>query len=328
MIEIYEIIKNRFKKIIDSLLPDDEETGGNLPNGEVGLRQQVLNKLKEHFLTEMANETTTESLLFHTSFTVYVSEEGYKLLSPSFPFTAKDATGVFEKLVRKALKKYPNYDKENPHSRCWEMQLNAIPEGAEIEGVNAELLDDNFIIIQSKLFADNNTNDARIQDDVHCKTTIYTKDSSKGLPNALNFAAIVGLIQLAKDNYSKEINLSGEAANEDERPKAILHLVDGGNFIDQYERTYRVYNMTGDKLFVSGKNGPASNNTIHINDETVLNPTLEIQRNKNTGLFTLKAWGDVQLGGRRVVSGNAVPLPTNSYIVINERYQIDFKINR
>lgn len=328
------MIKSIFRKIIDFLLPNEEEKMsfvGNSVNGKVAPRQRVLNKLKEQFLIEMANETTTESLLYHTSFTVYIREEEYERLSPSFAQTVRDAINIFVRELRKVVKKYPDYQN---HSKCWEMQLVAIPKEAEIDDINTELLDESLIIIKSKLFADNGY-DSRIQDDIHCVTTIHTKDSSRQIPNALNLAALKGLTELAKDKYRVEFNLrdllSDAPQSEEERVNnrmdinATLHIVDGDFILG--ERRYRVYNMTGDKLLVSGKNGSASNvaDEIHIDDETVLNPTLEIQRDKKTELFTLKTWGDVKLGGKRVESGKEIPLPHNSYIMINGDYQIEFK---
>lgn len=326
------MIKRIFKKVVSALLPEGSNEGliGESGPETVAPRQRVLNKLKEQFLSEMANETTTESLLYHTSFTVYIRETEYDRLSPSFAQTVRDAINIFIRELRKVVKNYPDYQN---HSKYWEMQLVAIPEDSEIDGISAEILAESPIIIRSKLFADNQY-DSRIQDDVHCVTTIHTKDSSKELPNAFNLASLKGLTELAKDKYRVEFNLK-DAVSETPKSEAdkssnkknvyaTLHIVDGDFILG--ERKYRVYNMTSDKLLVSGKNGSASNITdeIHINDESVLNPTLEIIRDKKTGLFSMKAWGDVKMGGRRIDSGAVVSLPHNSSIMINDDHQIDF----
>lgn len=329
------MIKKIFNKIIDALLPNEsieEQTSLEKKKGVVAPRQRVLNKLKEQFLTEMANETTTESLLYHTSFTVYIRETEYDRLSPSFAQTVRDSINIFIKELRKVIKNYPNYQN---HSKYWEMQLVAIPENSEIDGISAEILAESPIIIRSKLFADNQYNSG-IHDDYRCVTTIHTKDSSKELPNALNLASLKGLTELAKDKYRVEFNLN-DALSETPKSEAdkssykqnvyaTLHIVDG-DFIHG-DRKYRVYNMTSDKLLVSGKNGSASKITdeIHINDETVLNPTMEIIRDKKTGVFYLKSWGDIKIGGKRIEPGSIVILPHNSNIMINDDYQIDFTI--
>ncbi len=330
------MIKTFLGKIVSVLLPNEEEkfstAAGKTSNGVIAPRQRVLNKLKEQFLTEMANETTTESLLYHTSFTVYIREEEYDRLSPSFAQTVRDSINIFVRELRKAVKIYKDYQN---HSKYWEMQLVAIPKDTEIDGISAEVLAENPIIIRSKLFADNQY-DSSIQDDIHCVTTIHTKDSSKELPKAFNLAALKGLTELAKDKYRVEFNLSdtlnetpkSEAEKDGTKMETIatLHIVDGDFILG--ERKYRVYNMTGDKLLVSGKNGSASNVTdeIHINDESVLNPTLEIIRDKKTGLFAIKAWGEVKLSGKHINPGVFMPLPPNSSIMINSDYQIDFTI--
>lgn len=327
------MIKKFFNKVISALLPNDspdEHSSFGPKKGVVAPRQRVLNKLKEQFLSEMANETTSESLLYHTSFTVYIRETEYDRLSPSFAQTVRDAINIFIRELRKVVKDYPGYQN---HSKYWEMQLVAIPEDSEIDGISAEILSESPIIIRSKLFADNQY-DSRIQDDIHCVTTIHTKDSSKELPKAFNLAYLKGLTELAKDKYRVEFNLKdmvsktliseADKSSNKNNVYATLHIVDGDFILG--ERKYRVYNMTGDKLLVSGKNGSASNITdeIHINDESVLNPTLEIIRDKKTGLFSMKVWGDVKMCGKRIESGSLVTLPHNSSIMINDDYQIDF----
>ena len=60
-------------------------------------------------------------------------------------------------------------------------------------------------------------------------------------------------------------------------------------------------------------------------DENILNPTLLISRNITNGYFTLKTYGDVKLGGKKVENDIEVILPHNSSIIINDEYQIDFK---
>lgn len=319
------MIKNLFWKIKTKIA----DWSGVSSDGKVAPRQRILNKLKEQFLIEMRNETTTESLLYHTSFTVYIREEEYERLSPSFAQTVRDAVNIFARELRKIIKGYPNYQN---HSKYWEMQLVAIPKDAEIEGVSAELLDDNLTIIKSKLFAVNNY-DPRFQEDAHYVTTIHTKDSSRRLPDALNLKAINELTELAKDRYRVEFNLSdllddapkseAERRGGNMRINATLHIVDGDFIFGEHK--YRVYNMTGDKLYVSGKHGSNSTEEIHINDENIMNPTLLISRNITNGYFTLKTWGDVKLGGKKVENGIEVRLPHNSSIIINNEYQIEFK---
>lgn len=211
----------------------------------------------------------------------------------------------------------------------------AIPDNAVIDGIDPGALDEEPILIKSKLFADNEY-DPRFQDDERCVVTLHTKDSSKQMPNAFNLAALKGLTELAKDKYRVEFNLddtlSSSPRSEGERNSArsnfaaTFHIVDGDFILG--DKKYRVYNMTGNKLLVSGKNGSPSKGVeeIHINDESVLSPTLEIIRDTDSGYFSVKAWGDVTIGERHVMSGEERNLPNNAQIMINGDYTINFKI--
>ena len=338
------MIKKIFNKVVSALLPNEsqeEQTSFYYKKGIVAPRQRVLNKLKEHFLSEMANETTTESLLYHTSFKVYIKETEYDRLSPSFAQTVRDAINIFVMELRKEVKKYPDYQN---HSRYWEMQLVSIPKDAVIDGISAELVAESTIIIRSKLFADNPYDPRMQQSGGRFVTTIHTKDSSKQLSNAINLEALTGLTELAKDKYRVEFRLdevkealkseadkplNSRSANDKPNSKnkivATLHIVDGEFISGGF--TYHAYKMTGDKLLVSGKNGEASTSgtpELHINDDSLLTPTLEIVRDAKTGLFSMKVWGDVKMGGKRIESGAVVRLPHNSSIMINDDYQIDF----
>ena len=105
------MIKKIFNKVVSALLPNEyqeEQTSFDQKKRIVAPRQRVLNKLKEQFLSEMANETTTESLLYHTSFTVYIRETEYDRLSPSFAQTVRDAINIFIRELRKVVKNYPD----------------------------------------------------------------------------------------------------------------------------------------------------------------------------------------------------------------------------
>lgn len=334
---------NWLNKIKDLLLPTSEEELYPDFNEQaedvsetvaplVGPRQRVLDALNAHFMNEMAMETTTESLLFHTSFTVYIPETDYDRLSPSFAQTVRDAVNIFVRDLRERVKQYPAY---RNHSRYWEMKLVAIPEDASIDGIDADTMSDNPVIIKSKLFADddNDDYDSRRRDDIVYVTTVHTKDSTRRLPNAFNLAALSGLTQLDKDRYRIEFSLEQEVnkdplsfeASKNRSANAQIHIVDG-DFIHG-NRTYHLYKMTGNRLLVSGRNGAGSDRweEVRINDENVLNPTLDISRNPDTNTYSVKTYGDVRINGKRMEPGLEANLPNNSSILINGDYQIDFK---
>lgn len=323
---------NRIKNII---IPSEDEAVTSVLKKDSLTRQELLNSLHEQFLSELKNETTTESLLFHTSFTVYLRQKDYDRLEPSFPLTVKDSVNVFIKELKKLTPKYPDY---TPHSRWWQFHLIAMPEGTIIDGFSKEELSDKLILIKSAIFADNDYNDNTGDDRI--VTTVHTVNSMKSLPKAMNLSAIAGLTPLDKDKYRVEMNLNvkitSTPANDISRNKvqnnALATLtVEDSSFLDG-ARTSNRYFMTTNNLQISGRHDVETRGGMPIarlDNDTVINPHLIIKRDPVSGSFFIKVNGETRLNEQKLSKGNDKwnPLPNNSAILINDDIQINFTIN-
>lgn len=321
-----------FSKLKSLLVPSDGETP--VPDRSRDLsRQDLLDALMKHFSDQMRLETTRVSLLFHTSYVIYLRQSDYERISPGFQITVNDAVTIFLECVKNMMDKYPNY---KPHAKYWVFQLVGIPDGTAIDGVPDDEMASGTVFIKSSIFAvdDYSSGDAgggRIV------TTMHTVNSMKAMPNAMNLSALPGLIQLDKDKYRIRFdpeNLLGfglEAVPAEEplsKPVARITADDGRFFSDG--RTFTVYQMKGDSVRISGRNAVMQRgiDTLCVDSEEVMNPHVVIRRDQHSGMFSLAAVGPTKLNERTVMPGitSWTPLPDNSVILINDEIQLSFKM--
>lgn len=317
------------KKLTDWLVPVGNQPVSERADSKTLTRQDILDYLEVHFNQEMDFETTKFSLLFHTSYVVYLRQHDYLRLAPSFGQTVMDAVNMFLDAVSGKLRKYPGY---RPHSRFWTFQLVCIPDGTIIDGLPDDVLDEKSIVIKSSLYPDDmyvSGNSGRVV------TTFHSVNSMRAMPGAVNSAAFRGLDQLDKDKYQvrfdpeNRLRLKSDGGRDELAPVARL-TAEEGSFITN-GITFSTYQMAGDSLRVSGRNEAGKrgrSDTLCVDDENVMNPHLLIRRDPVSGTFSISAIGDVRLNERRLLPGNSqwLMLPNNSKIIINDDIQIGFKI--
>lgn len=300
-------------------------------------RQQVLDNLMRHFLEMLHDETTTESMLFHTSYIIYLPQESYERISPGFQITVRDCVRRFLREIKKRLKDYPDF---KPFSNYWMFQLVAIPEGTVIDGISDEEMDDNLMLVKSTIFATDDI--AHNEASGRIVTTMHTVNSMKAMPGALNLLALPGLVQLDKDKFrmrfdpenSLGLDSGGSGARfEAEQVKVLAELrAEDGRFVTVSGQPYSTYRLQSDELRISGRHAMSASRgveTLMVDSEEVMNPHVSIRRDPSSGRFSISAMGDdVKLNGRLLPRGAAhwTPLPNNSTIIINDDIQINFKI--
>lgn len=303
------------------------------PQG-VLLRQGLLDALFQQFAEGLRLETTTESLAFPTSYTVYLRQEDYDRLADSFQLTCKDAVKLYLREIEKHLKKYPDFA---PLSRYWTFQLVAMPEGILIDGVSQQEMEDSPVIIRSSILSRDDYDDGGAQSQGRVVTTFRSVSSVRALPKGLNLAALRGVDQLEKDKFrikfdpDNQLGLSisvspiGQPANDTSaKPVAVISAVEG-SFIADGQR-FASYRMTQSALQISGRNAPMQRGvaTLTVDSEMVLAPHCIIQRDPASETFYITAHADIRLNERSIARGTRKLLPFNSRIILCNGVEIKF----
>ncbi len=328
-----------FSKIKNLLVPQDDiqsDKPEGLSNGRMLRRQDVLDSLKRQFVEQKEFETTEVSLLFHTSFVVYVRQSDYELLSNSFQVTVNDAVILFLNRVKEWMKKYPEY---RPHANYWVFQLVGIPDGTMIDGVPEMDCDSRMLLIRSSLYAPDDYSSTVDASGGRIVTTLHTVNSMKAVPQAVNLASLPGMVPLDKDKFRVRFDPKGILGFDDSgtqassapvssaRAHALIKADDCRFVLDG--RTFEAYRMTGDELQIAGRNAMVSRDiaTLCVDSEYVMNPHLVIRRDPRNGNFSLRAFGPTKVNERTVVANTMqwVPLSDVSTIMLNEQLQITFK---
>ena len=110
-----------FKKVKDSLL-GTEGTGGSGGQGVI-TAQELVDQTFEHFKIRLNDSSTDMSLLFPTSFVIYLNPEDYAARKQEFPMRATDIKKKCLKEVRKRISDNPEWQDYIPHSKYWKIQF-------------------------------------------------------------------------------------------------------------------------------------------------------------------------------------------------------------
>lgn len=335
-----DIIKWLKEKLIGNDEAGNDQSRKQSPNLT---RQELIDKIYEQFRIELDNESTSVSMLFPTSFYIYLNETDYALREKSFPFTVNDLIEIFYQTIRDKMKRYPGYI---PHSRYWMFQFVSFTPGTEIMGPNGDMenLEPKQILVLSSLVPeeiDSNNNDGS-----RIVTTFHAKDSMTAVGTAINFDSLKGINMLAKDRFKVTFNMPGyhpatnlskqqmaQASGHthlDAGTLAVLKVEDGGTFINERGAS-TTFLMTEDTLLISGRNAATQRGNLSVarlDSEEVLNPHLKIRR-ESDGRFRISAFGDVRLNEMPLAKDPQkwTLLPNRSAILINGEIQILFKIN-
>lgn len=318
--------------IIDRLLPDRSAKG--IVNSCL-TRQELQDRIVSHFESRLAEESTTDDVLFPTNFIVFLSKADYEMRKETFAITVKQLVNkALKRSIDKALRNDPDYQ---PHSEFWQFQFMVFPEDGFIEnrGEKKYGLEPKEVLIQSTIYPPKESNNYSSFSDSaeHIVTTIHTKDSLTMSNLAINFEALKGVDILAADKfrvpYGKHLTEvpknEGEAASPVNNAKCVLKIISGGTFLSGSTTYY----MTSDNLYISGPGTDSMSGGIpiaHIDDQNVFERHVII---KKEGLrYQLYARGDVVVEETIVEPDGVSPivLENGNQILINGEIAIDFKI--
>lgn len=335
------------KSFKNFLVPDSEPTKKVVKSAtpNTGLRRQdLINSLEAQFKQQLANETTKYSLLFHTSYVVYLKSDDYQQMLQSFPMTCMDAAQCFLDILKPLVAKYPRF---KPLFRFWTFQLVCLADDALIDGLkdqNNKNDDNHIILIKSQLWSedDYNSETAQSTGGNRVVATLHTKNSMKALPKAFDIKALRGFDALGQGknrvNFDPEnvLGLGGQTtggitpAPTPAPPvgnKAVAKLkIDEGVFIDG-ETTFTSYQIGADEINICGRNAMPAPNTLKVDSDMVMNPHLTIRRDTASGKFYIRTLGPAVINGRMQQrdANKWSLLPNNTSIIINNSIEISFK---
>lgn len=302
-------------------------------------RQELINKIYKHFVTQMEDETTDVGLLFHTSFYIYLNENDYTLREQSFAYTVQDVMKKIDKKVHSMRKQYPAY---HPHSKYWQFQFVPFKDGDIVSnpiGETVKKIDPKDVVIFSFIHPDSLYQSEKESGRV--VATIHVKDSVAINKWAINREALRGIDVTGKDRFRvpfkddvspREMPVSvAESSKPETNAKAIL-TVEQCSFIKDGQRSKRYY-MVSDYLQISGcydVENRGGMDVAKLDSDEVLNPHLTIKMDSQNRTFSLSAIGDVMLNEVRVPqdASNWTTLPNNSTLLLNGEIQLTFKISK
>ncbi len=294
-------------------------------------RQDVLDALIAAFKKSLKKETTTESMLCHTFYKVYINNDFHECISATFHKTGEDAVKAFTRTLKSKLSEYPDFQ---PFATRWEFQLIPLNEGSLVQGM--EEIDSDIAIV-SRPFAPGEVN-ASEESEREVVTIRDAKNSMREITKGFNFALLHGLIAAERDKVAFRFTLDDNKITQ--APKAgagsasksatlATIRINGGTFIEG-NRTFTSYTMKSPTVRIAGKNGTTASDGIPvvcINSDTILNHHVEIAHDSASGSFKIAAQGETRLNEMRLNPGNNnwYILPSNSNISIGD-FDLTFKI--
>lgn len=318
--------------IIDRILPDNSGTNST---GYSLTRQELQDKIVSHFKARLAEESTTDDVLFPTNFIIFLSKNDYDMRKETFAITVKQLVNkTLKRLIDNAIVNVPDFQ---PHSEYWQFQFLVFPEDGFIENYGEKKygLEPKEVLIQSTIFPPKESNNSPLANDdaEHVVTTIHTKDSLSVSNLAINFNALKGVDILSADKfrvpYGKQLtnipkSETGSGLNRN-NAKCVLKILSGEKFVSGSSSYY----MTTDNLYISGPGSDTMSGGIpiaHVDEPNVAERQVTIK--KEGARYMLYAHGDVVVE-ESIVSPDGVSstILENGYqILINGEIAIDFQI--
>ncbi|OJU40765.1 MAG: hypothetical protein BGN96_02670 [Bacteroidales bacterium 45-6] len=314
-------------------------TGGSEPSvaaseADTINRQQLLDQICNHFQTRFKEETTSEGMLFPTSFCIYLHEKDYTKQEQTFSFTAREAVNRFHRHIRAQLTNYPNYV---PHSTYWLFQFSKFSEGNILDNIPSIKVGEPITI--SSIFATDFANNG-IGNEMNIRATMHNKRSDRMEELNINRDAFLGMEMDAKDRFRFDFNKHFDKIMESSKENSshpsgitLATLKCDTNFIGTDGREGNLFHITTEFVEISGKNDLRKMpNILRVNSDELKDSHLQIKYMPAEKRFKLAAFEEWVLLNERNVpkssGGNIlwVDLPNNSSIFLNGRIQINFTI--
>lgn len=320
---------------LDRLVPERVNKG---QSGHCITKQELQDQIVSHFRYRLAEESTTDGILFPTNFLVFLSKADYDVRKETFASTVKQLVNkAFQRVLDKALKKDPDYE---PHSEFWQFQFLVFPEDGFIEdrGQKKYGLEPGKVLIQSTIYPTKEIGEDPTYEEENVGrvvTTIHTKDSLSVNNLAINYESLKGVTALSADKFrvpfgkklTSDPMSQQEASLPENNAKCVLEIQSGGTFVSGKPK----YFMTSDNLYISGKDGEPMIGGIpvaHLTHKDVVPRHVLIK--KDSDGYKLFARGDVVVDENIVPPDGATPFPlgNGSQILVNGDIAIEFTIKK
>lgn len=207
---------NFFKRII---LGSDDQTNTIETTHEPMSQQELINQIVSAFKETLAKETTKRTLMFHTSFTVYLNSEDFAERKPAFLITVKDCVADFEEIIDEIIRTNKNYkDFINPTDN-WVIQFAELARGDMVEGSK----NDGFIsdiasgttYIISEIFDRKQNNNVAFSDTEKLLVTkVNLKKSVITTMNGVNAKAFAGIKIESGNRFVLQMKSYGQADSQ------------------------------------------------------------------------------------------------------------------
>ena len=347
------------KKIKDSLLGTEGSGGG----GQQGVitAQELVDQVFEHFKMRMGDSSTDMSLLFPTSFVIYLNPEDYAARHQEFPMRATDIKKKCLKEVRKQISDNSEWQDYIPHSKYWKIQFVEFKQDCVISSdtdTHFEV-EKGHVMIVSDLYAndlggplsDNASSGGRVV------TTVHNVKGTTSLQNlAINTDAFKDVTILGQNSFRLEFLRSdlGEGGQRShvaerpantgfdnvsrpqQRPSNPVSSAKATGELQIFESSFMVNGQKTDKYVINSENlqvtGPSAtsgtNGTeiLKIDDDSIMNPHFNIRYDAQNNRYLISAVGDTKLNDKILERNpdNWSELPNNSTILLNGDIQINF----
>ncbi len=343
-------------------------------DGDVISAQGLVDQVFEHFKYRLNDSSTKMSLLFPTSFLIWLQPDDFKARQQEFPARAKDIKKQCMIEVRDQLKRNPLWQDYVPHSKYWKIQfMEWKPDYVSADGKSVE-----NVVVRGRVTV---TSDLYAQDDVASPANaviansgngsgriITTFSNTKGTTTpqnlALNPEAFKDVTALSNNAFRVEFLRSElddaiprptpQQASQQAPPQApqpeparpSRRFVAHDKKKEPVSATLQIYDnyfvkdgQKTDRLTIGTKTvqitGPNSNGgnpgieVIRIDDDSIMNPHINIRFEAANQRYLISAVGDTKLNQKTMVKdeNNWSELPTNSTILLNDDIQINFNLN-
>lgn len=335
-------IKRFFDKIVKGFEPNKftpQDVRKN-ENATFANREEFLDKIFAYFKNEFKKKTTRRSILYPTSFLIYLHPQDYSEQEQDFMQTVIDAVEDFYEYIYLKLKA-PDY---KPHATHWLFQFCSFT-GISVEHKEEEITE----VPKGEIFIISDTfpvdfSGENVLGEGNVKGTLHAKNSEKEL--AINPEVFFAITKLEKDkwriDWKNEDFRRGKISNnpvsygksQNLEAESYAALTCGEKFMGTAGKKGVKYFMTDKLIEISGKNDMRPGRHIaKIDSDKVIDSHIQIKYIPELKKFQLAAFGDVKLNERPVERSNGgniywKDLFDNSDIFINNEIGIAFKTSK